>query len=240
MLGEKLNIFLSVGGFVVGMLGFVSGVFFYLKGKNKKILEYRVNSKALISVEHIKEPKIKLLYDEQPIYKLTLTRVKFKNSGNQTITFNDFAAQAQLCIKVSRPFPGSTPQFEIDTDNPNSGISVNPINKNLACIYFDFLKPKQVFKITFLHDGDIDILGELISGKIKRRRELPKMPDGLFTVIFTIIVVVVLTTWYTQQFPLEPYQMVGNFLYICWVICFVIYLLISFIGWILSKISRKK
>lgn len=239
MLAEKLNIFLSVGGFVVGILGFVSGVFFYLKGKDKKILEYRINSKALISVEHIEEPKIKLLYDEQPIHKLTLTHVIFTNLGNQTIYSYDFATQAQLGIKVSRCFPDSSPEFKIDTDNPNSGISVECINSNLVRINFDFLKPKQIFKITFLHDGDIDILGELKSGKIKRHRELPQIPDNLITVIITVILVVMLTSLYTQLFPLEPYQMVGDFLSICWTICWAIYLLIAFIEWILSKIFRK-
>lgn len=240
MLGEKFNIFLSVGGFVVGIISLIAGVFFYIKGKNKKILEYQVYSKPLISVEHVKIPEVKLLFNEQTIYKLTLTRVKFTNLGNQTITFNDFATQAQLGIKVSRCFPGSPPEFRIDTDNPNSGISIECIDSNFVRINFDFLKPKQVFKIAFLHDGDIDILGELKSGKIKSHREPPKMSDSLITVIITVIIVVILTTWYTQLFPLEPYQMVGNFLSTCWGICSIIYLLYDFCKWLLSKISRKK
>ena len=103
MLDGKFESFFSTGGFVVGILGIVLAVVFYLKGKSKKLLVYwidfRHEMRSYLSEEI---PELKILFNEKPINMLMRTTITFTNSGNQTITSSDFAEHGQLMIKASK------------------------------------------------------------------------------------------------------------------------------------------
>lgn len=235
--------FWSIGGFVVGIAGFIAAIIFYFKGKGKKILEYRIHTNRILfpltkSVFE-KAPKLQILYDQQPINALQFTTITFTNIGSQTIYPKDFAAHEQLGIKVSVRFLGTDPEFKINEDNPNSAIVIKPSNENLVRIGFDFLKPKQSFQISFLHDGSVDVLGELTSGRIQEHDDFPEIPDSLYIIMITAFVVYVLNVWCTIIFPIEDYQMLGICIQMVTFAAAAIGFIIAAIRWLLNKIFSK-
>ena len=106
MPSDKLNLFLSIGGFAVGILGFVSGAIFYLRGKSKKILEYKIDTHYIIfplSTRKSEEvPELKILFQSKSISALMSTTVTFSNVGNQTISSNDFRSEERRVGKECR------------------------------------------------------------------------------------------------------------------------------------------
>lgn len=174
MLGEQLNLFLSIGGFVVGILGFVSGAVFYLKGKSKKILEYKKTSTNLITQDIADIPNLKISVGDEPTSDLTSTTVQFTNAGNVSIKLSDIAT---IKIISSGHFFNSDDisSDHVLSDNKYLKPSVAISDNHKIKINFNYLKPRQSFSITVLHDGKIDVIGDLVSGTFREYE--PKIGD---------------------------------------------------------------
>ncbi len=239
MLDGKLESFFSIGGFVVGILGIVLAVVFYLKGKSKKILAYRINSNHQIR-SYLSEtvPELKILFNNKPISELTRTTITFTNSGNQTITSNDFAEQGKLVIKASKCFLDNEANFWINKDNKNSAVSIKLLGENLLWVYFDFLKEKESVKVTFYHEGNIDILGDLKSGKILEKMNTEDIIISFYSILIAIIIVCFALYWlFSRLFPIEGFQFALSVVIVSVFVVCLIYPLIYFIRWLLSKIT---
>lgn len=162
------SLFWGIAGIVAG---FVVATFFFLIGKNKKILEYQVTSTNLITKDMAEIPGINITLDGQPVANLISSTVKFMNAGNQTIVPDDFATLEPLGIGVEKHLLSLQHGYHISSDNPNSCPLIKAIDDKTINIEFDFLKPKQSFLVTVLHDGDISIFGELKAGKTREFRD---------------------------------------------------------------------
>ncbi|MCI8414930.1 MAG: hypothetical protein HFF00_04795 [Ruminiclostridium sp.] len=174
-----------------GIIGLVGGLivatFFYFLGKKKVLLEYSITSTNLISKQMPSIPGMSITLDGKPVECLTLSKVKFINSGNQTIYPGDFAPLAPLAIITEGNLFSSTSGFRIDSDNPNLHPSITVLN-NRATLSFDFIKPKESFSITILHDGKVSVLGELTSGK---NREVQKYPQYFLQAIISVLMMII-------------------------------------------------
>ena len=158
---------LGIAGLVVGLIGISVSVFLYFRSKNKKILEYRIDSTQLITESMTHIPNLKVIIGDQPVETLISTTIEFVNSGNQSIVASDFAIKEPLGISTT----GHLHSYDVFTDNPNSLPSLQTVNDNNFSNAFVFLKEKQTFSITLLHDGNLTVLGELKTGKIREYRK---------------------------------------------------------------------
>lgn len=187
-----------VGGFLVAAL-------FFLMGKSRKVLEYEINSTCLISKEMAEVPGLKILFEDKPIQNLTSTTVKFINSGNETIDYADFATRAPLCIKNSVPLLDSSHGYRIGASNQNSAPFVKKLDETSIQIGFEYLKPKESFTVIFLHDGDLSVLGELKSGRIRKYHNRNIRLSLLFIVLMSV-------SLFTTATGLSPYFSSFDFL----------------------------
>ena len=166
MLMNIINSWGGIIGTVVGVIGIILSAFFYFKSKSRKLLEYRMISTQLITKKMISIPTLKVIIDGQTVKSLTSTTVTFINSGNQSISISDFAIKEPLGIAIT----GRLYSHDVAVDNPNSTPNLQRIDDKNYNIEFDFLKPKQSFAITLLHDGTVNVLGELRNGELREYR----------------------------------------------------------------------
>lgn len=154
-------------------LGIVGGaivaVVIYFVTRSKKLLEYTITSTNLITNEMRGIPGLKITLEDEPITSLTSTTIKFTNRGNQSIQREDFASKSPLSIFASDHLMGSSNTCNVESQNPNANISVQFLADHTIAIDMEFLKPKESFSITCLHEGRICVNGELKSGKIVDR-----------------------------------------------------------------------
>lgn len=170
-----LNEFWGIGGFAVGVIALILSVIFYIRGKKRKLLLYRITSTHLISKKITTIPGLSILLNGQPIENLSSTQIEFINSGNQVINFSDFALLEPLSIVVDGQFYNLEHSCEVSSSNPNSIPQIEVVNDCTANIKFDFLKPKQSMTIALFHSGTIFIIGELKDGKISEQRDYSKI-----------------------------------------------------------------
>ena len=168
---DDLGTLLGIAGFVVGLIGIIVSVVLYFRSKNKYLLEHRMKSTQLITEQMTRIPKLEVTVDGQRVDSLTSTTIEFINSGNQSISSSDFASNEPLGITIT----GHLHSCDVSADNPNSIPYLESINNETPdnetfCVKFDFLKKKQSFSITLLHDGTVTIFGELKSGDRKEYR----------------------------------------------------------------------
>lgn len=153
-----------------GIAGIVGGIlvstFFFIRGKSKKILKYEIRSTVLITKNMLNIPEISITLAGQPVQSVTSSTIKFTNIGNQAITSDDFAKLAPLRISVKNKFFSMADGFQIVSDNPNTAPVLHETNEKAVVISFDFLRPKQSFSITFLHDGALSADGHLKTGEM--------------------------------------------------------------------------
>lgn len=164
------NVLLGIAGVAVGIAGIIIGIivstFFYFRSKSKYLLEHRMKSTQLITKQMTSIPKLEVTVDGQSVESLTSTTIEFINSGNQSILCSDFATKEPLGITIT----GRLHSYDVSADNPNSTPDLLAFNDKTFHVKFDFLKQKQSFTITLLHDGEVTILGELTNGSRKEYR----------------------------------------------------------------------
>lgn len=159
---------LGIAGLVVGLIGIIVSVVLYFRSKCKKTLGYTIDSTQLISKKMTGIPKLKVSIDDQPVETLSSTTILFFNAGNQSIVLSDFAIKEPLGISIT----GRLHSYDVSADNPNSTPTLQPIKDKTFYVKFDFLKQKQSFSITLLHDGTVSVFGELTNGEVRKYRNL--------------------------------------------------------------------
>ena len=155
-----------------GIVGLVGGlavaVFFFILGKSRRVLGYDITSTPLVTEKMTDIPGLSVTLDGRPVQNLTSTTVKFTNEGNQTITLSDFAAREPLSISFSGGLLNTWYGHFVSSQNPNSTPTLEIIDDTTMNVEFDFLKPKQAFAVTLLHDGEFSVAGELKSGAVRK------------------------------------------------------------------------
>lgn len=157
------SIFWGIAG-IVG--GFIVAAFFFYVGKAKKSLVYQISTSALITDEINSTPGIKISVGNEPAVNVTSTTITFINGGNQTINSSDFASLSPLQIITSEHFfnAENIDVSYIKTRNKALNPKIRVIEKNRIIVEFEYLKPKQEFEITVLHDGELSVSGDLKTG----------------------------------------------------------------------------
>lgn len=163
-----LNFLVGIGGLIVGLIGVVLAVLFHYKNKNHTALEYQIDSINLITKEMTNIPNLQVHVGNEPVSEMVSTTVRFTNTGNRNISSMDFASKSPLQIVSTKRFLNANDIniSYIKTNNINLNPSIEIIDNNTLLLGFEYLRPKQMFSITLLHEGNISVSGDLKIGKM--------------------------------------------------------------------------
>lgn len=134
----------------------IAGVVTALKARRSRRLAYCVSGVNLAAPDTSKHPELTLLYQGEPVPRVTVSDVVVWNQGNETISRNEIApldplrlevpeAEAILScrvVKSSRKAIGS--EVGTPADNPRS-----------AAVVFDFLDPMDWLTIQVVHTARV-------------------------------------------------------------------------------------
>lgn len=159
-------------GTIVGIIGAAIGIWGLwvgYKGKRTQILEHQISSAQIITNRTNNIPGLKIVVGDEFASDLISSKIEFFNRGNTTIMQKDFASTAPLQIVTSGHFfnTDTISNESIESSNSNLNPDLKISGTKTLTISFEYLKPKQFFSITVLHDGDISIHGDLTVGKIQ-------------------------------------------------------------------------
>lgn len=166
---------LSVG--IIGILiGIIASYYFYRKSLKIKEPCWSVRSSNLIQDYSTKVEQLKILYKDEPVENLTISRVLFWNNGSDTIDGSDIKTANPLKI-VGAENVNILDSTIIASNNASSQIKAI-LNKaeNSIPIEFDYLDDKQGAVIQIIHTGktseDIKVIGD-IKGVKKLQHKFP-------------------------------------------------------------------
>ena len=99
----------------------------------------------------------------------TSSSIIIANTGNDLIEIDDIIPSAPITFSTSNKFlTNNIDEYVVTSSNKKISASLKKINDSTLQLVFDFLRPKDNIKVTLLHDGIIDIEGELKIGMIKK------------------------------------------------------------------------
>lgn len=160
---------LSISGILLTIFfGILSYVFYRKSINNKKIL-ISLDSTILISEDFSNYDGFQISYNNEKINTLTNSVIVITNIGYGFIDKNDFIADFPITFSTSNKFyhnnvDGNT----ILTSNKKVIASLHKIDDSTLQLSFNFLKHNDTIKIILLHDGAINIEGELKNGSIRK------------------------------------------------------------------------
>jgi hypothetical protein len=158
------NELLTLGGLIIGLIGIILAIYFFVKSKKLKKKNYQLKSFNLIHESVSDLPDLEVKYKGNEVNNLTITKIAIWNSGNQTINSQDLVDLDPLRIYGSEGIE----VFDIEIiDVVESSNDYQLIRENdYWKLVFDYVDPEQGCGIVIYHSGkeSSDIL---ISGKLK-------------------------------------------------------------------------
>lgn len=179
---------------IIGLLGgIIATIASSIIAKGRKKLAYRINQTTLIHWQISRLSSHTVALDGIPVESLYMTTVNFSNTGNQTIESSDFSETIPLTITAASRFFA----FDLDRKDAIASTLLEPrmhleqVSENSLNITFDYIKPRETFDVTLLHDGNLLISGDIKSGKIKKEKLFirPTLVIIVVILLFAIIMV---------------------------------------------------
>ena len=166
---------LSIGVIIGALVSF----YFYRKSLRIKEPCWAVNSSNIIEGYSSKINDLRILFKEEQIENLTISKILFWNKGRETIERKDIETINKLRIvgKKGVKFLDA----KILASNNQSSQSIVKITNSGDCVnlYFEYLDQKQGFVSQVVHTGtssqDIQIIGDIMGVKsLQNRMQTPK------------------------------------------------------------------
>jgi len=158
--GIALLAFVTIAGFAVAVF-----TLFYLKSRKPS---YLIRSFTLISSPIEKPDKLKILYDGEPVERLTISRLLFLNDGREAIRREDIASRDRLKIILT---PNTkvfgVPKILYAQNDQVTGFGIIKQADDIL-IDFEFLSKNEGGIIQLVHSGsekDIRLVGTVIGVK---------------------------------------------------------------------------
>lgn len=137
----------------VGIIGILVGIISYFKSRKVKLPCYTTRSTNIVRDLVNKFESVEMFYAGQPIENMTVTKIAFWNSGNETLNSQDIAAADPLKIHVkndSKILDAKTlyqknqaNKFELSSAEKGSDI----------CLRFDYVDKYEGAVIQIIHTG---------------------------------------------------------------------------------------
>lgn len=156
-------------GTILGIAGIVLGAilsyYFYRVSLREKKPSWTVRSIVLIEDFCEKFENLKVLYNNENVANLTVSKIAFWNEGRETIDRNDIDTLNHLrisCIDGAKILDAKV----LTTNNPSSQFSVNlSDDRDHVLLDFDYIDNKQGSVIQVVHTGrssyDLEIVGDI-------------------------------------------------------------------------------
>ena len=171
----------------LALIGLISSVFFYYKGRKTKLIRYYLYGNSLFEgfVEKIKGLSIQF-YGKQ-IKTLTVTKIRFWNNGTETINHNDFPTNDPFSINIQKGYEILDASI-MKSNNTSNNVKINLSDAGFKIdVDFEYLDPKDEFIIQIFHTGTEDSNDFKVFGSIKRFGKIFKgkvNSDRLSTFLF--------------------------------------------------------
>lgn len=171
------NPYFNIAGFIIGFLGVLLTIVFYLRAKKEKIPCFEISSNTILEKLHKSLDGLEVHYKGEAQERITITKVAFWNDGKETIDRNHLVEKDSLrliCplsakILDIRIVKSSAESNFVQIDNPVSDKDVTyyPLN-------FEYLDNKDSFIIQIVHTGNSHECFD-IKGKIKGVNEIKRI-----------------------------------------------------------------
>ncbi|MFA5031578.1 MAG: hypothetical protein WC614_01030 [bacterium] len=205
--------------FLIGFVGFVLAIIFYIKSKKLKKPIYWMKTFELLKGEE-KFSKMSILYEGAKVNTVSLTKVVFFNAGNETIDSGDIAQNDPLRIEIG----GGTKILDKDiiyVKNKANNFRLEETGQNnILNIQFDYLDKEEggVFQIT--HTGAspdaINLKGSIkgVSHILKRKNNGKLFYDICFSAIIMMLAFFVTNTRFHWPLKFSIYAIIVSILWI--------------------------
>jgi hypothetical protein len=160
-------------GNILGVIGIILAYYFYYKSKSTKELYYEITSFNLIG-KNIKDKisDIQILYKDNRIKYLTISKIAIWNSGNQTVWENEIPENNKIQISICDSYDILECEI-LQNDDLDTNLTLTKIDNKKLELNFKFLEPNKGFILKIIHtsitSNDLTVKGRVIgSSNIKR------------------------------------------------------------------------
>jgi hypothetical protein len=211
-----METFLTYAGFILGIIGLVASYYFYRKSIRIKEPVYSIKSNNLISGSASTLENLSVIYKDEKVNNLTVSKVLFYNRGGETITGKDIVNRNFLKISSKSCDVLDSSVIEVNNSSNNFSVYYDKPSKIVA-IDFDYLDQNQGAVIQVIHTGlsseDITVQGDVmgVQNIVNLRPDRfsvykTEMSIGLRLIVSLISISIILGSfWWAssrQQYPL--------------------------------------
>jgi hypothetical protein len=178
--------FMTIATFVLAIFSIVLAVFFYIRSRRNKEPVYTKKSFNIIQDFSSKLTDLAIIYKNESVTNLTITKIAFWNSGRETINMVDVAEADPLRISITNNSKILSAEV-IYSGNPANKFRISEIKDNSVKLLFDYIDRNEGGIIQIIHTGksseDIDVKGIIKgAGKCVLRDLLP-IPSFAFPLL---------------------------------------------------------
>jgi hypothetical protein len=175
----------DVIGVTVGIIGILAGVaasyYFYRKGLHVKSPLWGIQSNNLIRNQTTTLPGLRVLFKEEGVRDLTVSRIVFLNDGQDTIKSSDLETINSLRISAKEGIKLLETKVVLVSNDSNQFSVRETDDKAQAFIRFNYLDNLQGAVIQVIHTGtsseDIKIEGDIVGVKSISKANFPPFWD---------------------------------------------------------------
>lgn len=167
------NPWFQLSSVAIGLLGIAVAVFLYIVTRRYKRIWYDVRSFTVVRRERSPGSPLRVLFADQPVEALTITKVALWNSGKDALRAEDFPEKEALRLTVANELEILEASI---IQNTSEACNCRITRKAKSCfeIEFEFLDRRDGLVVQIAHtgtsSGDVKLLGRIVgSGKIVRR-----------------------------------------------------------------------
>jgi hypothetical protein len=156
---------ITLGSALVGVLGFMSAIYFYLNQKKEKIPMFRRMGENIVQDLSGTFQSISVLYEGNPIPNLTVTKIFFWNNGKETILREDIAEKEPLIVEAKDGTTILDVRIVYSSRNAtNCTVATEEPGKKYS-LWFDFLDYRDNIVLQIMHTGvsvgDVNLSGTI-------------------------------------------------------------------------------
>ncbi len=190
----KDNDFIWLALTICNLVSVLLAIYFGRKSLAQKTILTTIRNNELITNMQSNISKVKILYDDKIIDKLTVTKLTFWNNSLPTIYPADIIDAEPLSIFTNNGMILEVSVLKGD-DTPNR-ISVSLANNTTANIAFDYLDKGEGGIIQIIHTGTfISVTRKIKGGQVKPVQRLFKIVYPITMTISEVIVVIIVINY---------------------------------------------
>jgi hypothetical protein len=167
----------TISGFVIGLLGLVLAIIFFIKSRRFKAIKFTVSSRTLVENLRSELDGLEVSYKQVPQERITVSKVYIWNNGTDTIRDSDlteispfrlnFDGGAQLLD--ARIIFSTEPSNKFLIDPPN--FPTDAVTGTFLNMSFDYLDRLEGVTLQLVHTGSTK-QKIILEGKIKGARPI--------------------------------------------------------------------